>query len=280
MKRILALGLVCIFLLSGCSHKETSPKETGVETSQTSESTSEISSQEVPQKMVLMKEIRYNADDEILSSSEYTYDESGNLIECATHDADGNLKSLETLIDEEHPVSLVSYGSNGNPEKRTDYVYDEDGRRTSTTYSQEDEPSYTDKNVYNEKGQKTEVIRTQNGISFTYQKNSYDERGQELTTYSYFDDGSIMCIATNEYDQNGNLTTVKYDYQPPYAFSTYLKYKYDDNGNCIECICCDEAGTEQMKEIVQYDDYGNRIRYDSYDGETLLSYTVFEYGTI
>lgn len=275
MRRIVVLSMVCMLLLSGCSQKETAS-----ETGRPSEPTPEISSQEVPPKMVLMKEIRYNAEDVILSSSDYTYDESGNLIECATHDADGNLKSLETLIDEEHPVSLVSYGSNGNPEERTDYAYDEDGRRMSTTHSSENGSSYTDKNVYNEEGKKTEVIRIQDGITFTYQKISYDGNGREQTAYSYFPDGSIMCITSNEYDQDGNLTAVKSDYQPPYAFFMCMKYNYDDNGNCLECICYDKAGTERMKEVFQYDNYGNRIRYDNYDGEELSSYCISEYGTI
>lgn len=276
MRRIVVLSMVCMLLLSGCSQKETAS-----ETGRPSEPTPEISSQEVPPKMVLMKEIRYNAEDVILSSSDYTYDESGNLIECATHDADGNLKSLETLIDEEHPVSLVSYGSNGNPEERTDYAYDEDGRRMSTTHSPENGSSYTDKNVYNEEGKKTEVIRIQDGITFTYQKISYDGNGRELIKYSYFADGTLMSIATNEYDQNGNLITVKYDYQEPYAVcSGSHKYTYDANGNIQESMYYDNKGVELIREVAQYDDYGNCVRYEIYDGEELSSYCISEYGTI
>ena len=108
-------------------------------------------------------------------------------------------------------------------------------------------------------------------------KNDIDYRERIETTYSR--DGTVIAVATSEYDEDGNQTYYEYDYQDGYYYYAY-KYKLDDNGYPVKMTQYDKKDSEPSQVYTyenEYDRKKNRISMQRYLNDKYNGYTDFEY---
>lgn len=149
----------------------------------------------------------YRTDGEI-NSTEYTYDEKGNLI-----------REVETIPGNDYPSDYT-------------YTYDENGRLIKAKHEyghSYDEESYT----YDEAGRLVKETTTYSyDDDFAEKIYTYNDKGQLIKKeYKYNDDGVVETsgVTTYTYNENGNPATMFIEY---YDGETYLyEWTYDRYGN-------------------------------------------------
>ncbi len=151
----------------------------------------------------------YRTDGEI-NTTEYTYDEKGNLIrEVKTIPGNDYPSDYTYTYDENGRLIKVKHGY-GHSYDEESYTYDEAGRlvKETTTYSYDDdfgEVIYT----YNDKGQLIKKVHeyTDDGVKETTSVTTYtyNENGNPATMFIEYYDGETYLYEWT-YDRYGNLT--------------------------------------------------------------------------
>ena len=158
---------------------------------------------------------------------EYSYDESGNLIEERT----GNSVTVMTYDEEGRVLSKVSYYKD-EKNNETYYEYDEQGYVIAETrierYSEE--MTYTFAVTYNEDHTEATIEQFKNGEPNGITEETYNAAGQVLRSTAHDANGSWKHSQTWEYDAEGKLLQ-EGNFSSSETQADYMTiYTYDENG--------------------------------------------------
>lgn len=206
-------------------------------------------------------------------------DSAGHVRRMNSYDGDGNLIWYHTYTYNEQgqEASVTSFDGSGNQTGHVDKAYTEDGASLVEYWFVADTGEIA-KTVY-----------------------EYDDAGNAVKEFHYSLNGEIRSIHQKEFDGNGNMireeictpegdvqsySTYTYDgagreirmdsfnaYDG--TLNSYMTWEYWDNGH--QCCSYNADGTMWSRNVTRYDDEGNYLGYDEYDGAgNLIQSTVNE----
>ena len=228
----------------------------------------------------------------------YIYDENGELTEVRYYDADKNMMKqeyyengmLQYYGEQNDAGEWVEYNADGTP-------YDYDNEVTTQTDSgsaRETREDYYDENgelrqyrltKYDAAGNIVEIDRyDKDDALIWYSGYSYNSTGK-VSSFGIFDkENRVLSYLTYEYNTFGSPAIQKsYDVDvdemsvgSDYNFSTY---EYDTVGNVIKVENGHSDYGLYVYYLCSYDDAGNMIRLECYDGddEKLLRYSTYSF---
>lgn len=211
---------------------------------------------------------------EVNKRIEYEYDETGNLISTS----DGQ----KYEYDEEG--KLISIVKNDN--NRTEYKYDEAGNLISVDDVGIDGISYGTGYEYDEAGNL--VKKTTYNTEGIIEEREYDTAGNEIKNI-YYQSSDGVATYEQEYDAAGNMIKQDEYRRGEDELSSSREYEYDKKGRLTKIITTSFKDYDGLPfaepspyEHVytyeeEYDDAGNLIKVSTYGSGRLLSYIEYEY---
>ena len=203
----------------------------------------------------------YDADDNVVNTSYYTYDKHGNM---TTEEVNSGTEQAVTysysyIYDGDVCVSEIDYDGDGNITYSWEAELNEEGLISKETKS------------YNNMTE-TDVIE------HTYKSGSCV---RELETYTYADGTLTESHADYTYDENGNMTSEVY-YDAAGLVHHSLMYEYDENGNKTLCLYKEPDGTVYNTVTYEYDEDGNLTKeaYDTGQHQESYVYTYDKFGNM
>lgn len=178
-------------------------------------------------------------------------DGDGNITKMERYDAEGNLIFTHTSQWQDgRIIRKSSYDRQGNLTACFDYAYDERGNNTEGTWF-----------VYN------------NGIlmkaEFVYDEND------RMIERTHLGTGNIATNKTyQQFNEEGQLIRSVYYGAWPDCAPVYTDYEYDENGFNVRTTTRDENQQIQHYEILTPNQFGKVAEYTSYDGEDKPVYTI------
>jgi len=285
MKKLILIALSLLMLLWGCGKDTPAPTDAPIqETEEIVEVTGpeavldpEDMTEPLPTEMVLrlVRKTALTGSGEESWHEEYYYDDYGREklteeymegeVVCSTsvtHTESGRellysypegrtVTVLETL-DEFGNLLSREFIEDGEVEYRTDYTYDDQGRLLSytTVYTYEGSP-----------------------LSCTYE---YDDLGNQVMVYEYTGD-QLMGQTQREFDDQGRKTKAVYtDMLSDWGYT----YVYTWEGNTETAVQYDSDGTESRKTITAYDESGNILSQETWQGDVMVSRLEYNYEEI
>lgn len=284
MKKITLIALSLLILLCGCVREATPTEPPIQETEEIVEVTGpeaildpEDMTEPVPTEMVLRlvrktaltaggneswhQEYHYDdygreklteeyMDGEVVCSTSVTYTESGREL-LYTYPEGRTVTVLETW-DGSGNLLTREFIEEGEVEYRTDYTYDEQGRLLSytTVYTYEGSP-----------------------LSCTYE---YDDQGNQYLVYEYTGE-ELMGKTEREFDDQGRKVKAVYtDMLSDWGYT----YVYTWEGNTETAIQYESDGTESRKTVTTYDESGNILTQETWQGDDMVSRVEYTYEEI
>ncbi len=218
------------------------------------EATTAVPEEQPESVMKLSKRTTYSLEGNMLSWTDYIYDENGNR------------------------VKIEKFESDGTPKEWTDIQYNSEGIRIREADYYKGE--LTRLYEYNDRG--LEITNNEYGaksILWEGERREYDADGRVTKIETYNRDYVVYEAITYAYDEMGRQ--IYYEYKNPEEHHIRdTKNVYDDHGNVIEYTTYDETGAivEAGKRAYQYDEAGRILSEKFYSGEGMLSgYNTFEY---
>lgn len=186
------------------------------------------------------------------------------------------LYKVEEYDADGHLISDMNYGSVGQYGVTFVYV---DGRLTEEWYTNTDGETYMSSSI------EYAVFGDNECKSFSYHYDHDELIG--YTEYEYDEQGEL-CVRTNEYDADGNLTSYKeYVYE---ADGSCTITEYNADGTTTGTITIRNADGDMVTKISGYgsdehvyrteyirNDNGDVIRIELYEDDVLLEYKEYEY---
>ena len=213
-----------------------------------------------------------------MESGSFT-DSSGNVRRMNSYDSDGNLIWYHTYTYgvQEKLALVASYDTFGNETSHVELSYDEEGRYL--IYYGYDPDYGTLCSVeyrYDEDGNEIEAFwYDYTGEKTNYYLSFYDEQGEKIRSESYGPNGEKWGYYTYEYD-GGNVVRENH-YSSDGELYEYILFEYDSDNHQIQYSFYSANGSPGTHHINYYDDAGNYLGYDEYDGEgNLIFSTVTE----
>ena len=262
MKKILCVMLVLASLLcfASCGEETTYPTGTKFYLSTTvvtdSVQTYAVMSYYNDLDQVAFEVVRSYTENKVgrdsVSVTEYTYNAAGLVETRVMNNYSTGLKVEDT----------VAYNDKGAVTERVT-ITTESGKEPVTS-------TYTAEYTYDDQGRVLTLVENSNGteVSATYAYVSADKNDCTVTYVV----GENTIIGRQIYDKNGDLfvkvdaqgNTTKYRY-------TYTKTDYDKDGTfektITELVTYDEWENVKTKTSYTYDKYGNRVSYNTIDGD-------------
>lgn len=283
MKRILAMILTAILLLSACGQKEPVPNETKTQKQPEKETETEhltafFADKNVPDGMVAVwfrtKQINRTS---TLETQEWidTYDETGNRLMLSRYPAGGY--RTEYKYGDDGKLQEIIYFPNEEEGNHDTYEYDLAGNLI-TIISSDNEGNELSRIVktYDEKGNLLKTEEIYDNVSF-FEEYVYDTQGRIVeATYSQykFGSGEVTIFTRNdryEYGENGSYKK--------YANGSLEREEiYDAEGRKLEVISYAD-GVESYKQQWQYDDAGKLAQMNTYENGKLRYQYNYQYDT-
>ena len=243
----------------------------------------ENESSETDDKMVFVKQIRYDVYGTELLCIEYEYNVTGKMVREKDYDFagvsdgsrdigyeyddKGNLikKIYYNAYNADGSINYDAYNSDKNIMGWEEFEYDSDGneiKATSCAYDGSifDWMEYGYDNVGN---MTKEVWYNENGDIIDWDEYEYDDVGNKIKEISYNEDGSISDWQELEYDSAGNKIKI-ISYNEDGSISWWQESEYDNVGNKIKVISYNEDGSVRYWEEYKYDAVGNQTKWISY----------------
>ena len=202
----------------------------------------------------------------------------------------------------EKTVSLMTksthYNEDGSIEKYTESEYNEYGEELRwNTYLPDGTLDYYWEFAYDDSGNMLREWHSGTDIQYEY---AYDSQGNKLVSlssdaegrmisrdeYSYADQGRMTKCTTYDdlgaldyweeytYDADGNQIKMTH-YKDDGAVDYWKEYSYDAKGNQIEESKYDsDDGSRKNRTLKSYDEWGNIILFEYYNGSSELSFTA------
>jgi len=230
--------------------------------------TTSIEMQNLKGKVKILKETRYNAEEEFdeIPKEDMRYwvttmkvfDEKGNLIEQIQDDSDGNMYYKWTLkYDEKGNIEGNEYSADGSLNRKEVYKYAEKGNLIEMSgydfdgslmykfvYKYDNKRHLIEHSLYNPDGNLREKS--------IYK---YDNKGNKIEEDKYHSNGSLDYTLAYKYDKKGNVIDEGWynrvgNLIPQYTY----KYEYDEKNNWIKKIKYDDdvATVITVREIEYY----------------------------
>ena len=196
-----------------------------------------------------IKSISYDAQDNSSSTTEYEYDDRGNMIK--------TVYTSQAADSEYINVHEYEYDENNNMIKSLLFMQDDDGNLEiylTTTISYDSKGNMISRTSENPYGSHNDT--------YVYE---YDIAGRITKCSEYDEDNKLMLTYEYEYDQSGNtikLTEIIFDASGEYRSI----YEYDSNNNLIK-ISDYYPGSKEISFISEYtyDDKKNILKISHYE---------------
>ncbi len=318
-RKLLTLIVATIFstsIISGCSNStssETTDNTESVEETVTKETTTEETENEVPdsesesieesepevieneqeQIFVQTESVTTDANENVVDSYIYGYNENGEQIRREHTSTRDILGESITATD----IEKYEYDTNGNrvkeifqydgssTDKIIEFTYDDEGKKLTATENA-DNVSYiieyeydSDKKLIRE----TLHYKDENGNDsiMSSTEYTYDSDKNLIEETRYVEDGTESTKAKYEYNGVGDKiseSTDFYEYADMLGYTNVLyEYEYDDQ-NRLSLSTRYEDGQLDSKVITEYDDNYNILRETKYDeNDSLESITEYKY---
>ncbi len=225
----------------------------------------------------LIKLTKLDPDRNIISTSEYTYNTVGQIIEQINKDEDAQedyyyfISSIEYKYNEYgQQLEIISYSLSGDIRKSQKYEYYDNGRIKKSVNKYSWGYSYYE---YDENGWFIESGDMDNdGNKTSYTKYVHDEKGNTIKTIKYNDgiitetvqedgkstesvetdtDGNVVSRTKYEYNEDGKITKETKTDKDGAIIST-ADYTYDSNGNETGYVCEYADGSKDTQEHSYY----------------------------
>ena len=224
---------------------------------------------------------------------EYSYDEQGQITRMKSHeygDSGSYGNEIRYEYDSEGNISLLTeYNMDGSLLSKTEYEYDKKGELKKTSkYDGEGNVIRWDEDIYDDEGKIIKSIYYDDGVmAFIDDKTEYiyDTNGyliKEVMT-SNLQNGYIGYTSETNYTNDANGRKIKaitesksYSYQNEgeVEYESVTEQEFNKEGVLIKSTSTNSHGD---KDIYQYDDYGNCLKYESYIIGDLSSRTEYVY---
>ncbi len=178
-------------------------------------------------------------------------DKDGNVIRMQRFDAEGKLLfTHESEWKDGRIVKKTSYDKDGNMTASYDYAYDERGNNTEGTWF-----------VFN----RGELMKAEF---------RYDEKDR-LVEITHLGKGSVATNKTyQKFDDQGRLISSEYYGAWPDCAPVFTLSEYDENGFNVKSTTEDENHNVLHYEILTPNEFGKVAEYTSFDGEGKAQYTI------
>jgi len=271
-----------MFTLSACKQTDTSHREDALQNEEVGHPDVEVSDvaevennliediPEVPKRIIRVEVLREDAEGTSRSSIEYKYDDINYITSQYFYDEEGNLtgSAIEECDSNGNVINRTSYDESGDINSRIDTTYNADGQEITSSHDETDffnneKITYILENVYNESGELVKTIRNEDGNSYTEIEYEYDN-GRLIHSKNYFSDGTFFFETDYIYDKQGNLLEEDTKYPDKYI-GTYLfmensrtktEYEYNENGNKVKETSFRDGKFSESFEY-EYDECGN-----------------------
>ncbi len=186
---------------------------------------------------ITQREGLYQADGELITWIEFTYDRTGRLLRNCYNFSGG--EDAEYCFENSYDakgqlVSQQNYDAEGAPLNRTEWTYDDKGNQIREQYY------------------------TQSGAPGDWKEHLYDANGQDLGWQYYNADGSLGGRMEYTYDEQGNRIREQY-YADEEGTGWYMTYTYDSEGRQTGKEGYVEDGSVISRSQYEYDEAGNRF---------------------
>lgn len=271
MKKLLAfvLSLLLLLSLTACGRETAVPETVAVEdvTYYLSEYT-----------------MQYDARGGVAVRTVYTYDDQWRMTSWTSYleGAEGDEEDTRVQFsysDDNTVITMTAEGSDTVAQFRR--TFDENGRILQTEEYEGGVLVNTVINEYDEEGRLRSCVTTYPDHEFYVsitQTNTYDDAGNciaEETAFVFTEDAPLVSRKECTYDEAGRILTESHftDGEPDSVFT----YTYDSN--TMTRTCTEPTGISSGRLVYTYDDHGNQLRIDAYDGaeETWVYRQCFTY---
>lgn len=204
-------------------------------------------------------------------STDYEYDEVGNIVKQIFTMPDGTVEISELEYNEDNMLTKHSTTLENGDVYTLELKYNENGQYYRGTYTTPNGDVSTITIRYNEDGEREETVHKTNYKTTSNTKFFYDDKGnlvKEVTT----DSSGQTEICEYTYDENGNNTKFVI-YHANGATSTY-DFFYDKDGNVTHELFLNSEG-ESYHDQFFYDENGNVVKMISKINGSEV--TVYEY---
>ena len=203
--------------------------------------------------------------------TEYVYDKEWRTSEMISYQ-DGEKSSRQSYEYTENGMIITMTGGGENATMEVVNTKDENGNIVKSVQYMDGELYTTNEITYHENGSRQTLTVTQASTGQTIQY-EYDEKGN-LSAWNSNNAGDISGSRTDtEYDENGNILTV-INYNLDGTLSSRSESTRGEDGT-ETILSYDSDETLTGKQIITYDDAGNKTCSESYDqsGELLIRLT-------
>ena len=212
-------------------------------------------------------------------------DSAGNVRRMNSYDGDGTLVwyHLYTYDSQGRQASVTSYDAQGTQTGHVDHTYNEAGDQVVSHYyrtatGEVGRLEYE----YDSSGRVSKEFHySLSGELDSYSIREYDSDDHLVREEEYDTEGEMTGYETRSYNAQGQLIRLdsyeKMDTGGTFELFYYQTWEYDSDGRRIAYRQFNPDGTLDWEEIPQYDDSGELLGEDKYDGAgKLISSTVSE----
>jgi len=197
--------------------------------------------------------------DESYDTTEYIYDDEGNLLEKITVDSDGALESRKEMkYENSKMICEISYDAESNILNKVNYKHDEKGNEIEITrFNAGENKTIRTEFVFNEEGKRVETL-TYNSKEELIARSEYEEDNKGQLIKSIEEDRFNYSSTTIAYDERGNITE-QLETNKAGELNSRINRKFDENNNLIEvAVTIDRHGKALNQNYVilyQYEYY-------------------------
>jgi len=229
--------------------------------------------------------IHRNENHDITYWKEFKYDQWGNLIESINYDNEGNLEKTQKSIFDPYGdrVKTTAFDHQGNLARiqESDFIPNFQPK-VGPYMTDEMTPSSVDIFYDENRNQIKLQYISKNGTNLINYSYSYDLFNNmiEMEVLTYL--GNISQFEQREYDENGNLVTLKV-IPPRLVYEFITNYEYDKKGNKIlekQRLLQDNDDRIIQLIIMSYDAEGNKIVEKKVKNQQIPLNTITSFGVI
>ena len=220
-------------------------------------------------RYLLSRKSQRTQDGNASSTTEYRYDEAGNILSVMTQDQHGQQTINSYTYDEQGHCTATDYTDSQGQTTHTEYTCELDqkgnciretattdsGAQTTTTRTYDSHGNCVSEIKVNPSGEEESYGRTYDNYGDLISQRHVSELKTETETYTY---NNARQVALYQYQLNSSLTLT-------------VRYEFNDNGQAVRSIMESEDGSTLVTEYT-YDIHGNLISSSNAQAEITYTY--------